>query len=228
MSSLGNVLVVLGSGPGIGLATAKLFSKNRAFAKIAMVSRNPERLAQEAEEVKAAGGGNVEVTAYPTDLGNIAQLRKTLAQIEQLGPVGTIFYNAARINPTEVLSTSVDELEEDFRITNSGLYVTAQWGIPLLQKSGHHEPAFLVTNTFLVESPLPFLLSLSAVKASQQNMVQNLHALFGGDIHFALFKILGVVSPDTPSCNPDNIAKTIVRTAEQVKGTWELMVEIPA
>ncbi|KAK4553152.1 hypothetical protein LTR86_009682 [Recurvomyces mirabilis] len=228
MSPLGNVLVVLGSGPGVGLATAKLFSKHRTFAKIAVVSRNPERLAKEAEEVEVAGGGKVEVVAYPTDLGNIAQLRKTLARIEQLGPVSTIFYNAARINPTEALATSVDELEEDFRITNSGLYVTAQWGIPLLQKSGHHEPAFLVTNTFLVESPLPILLSLSAVKASHQNMVQNLHATFGKDIHFALFKILGIVSPDAPSCNPDNIAKTIVRATEQVKRTWELMVEIPA
>ena len=95
MSSPGYVLVVLGSGPGIGLATAKLFSKHRAFAKIAMVSRNQSRLAQEAEEVKAAGDGNVEVVAYPADLGNMAQLRQTLSQIEQLGAIGAIFYDVS-------------------------------------------------------------------------------------------------------------------------------------
>ena len=95
MSSLGQVLVILGSGPGIGSATARLFAKQHSFAKIAMVSRNHIRLAAEVEEVKSAGAGKVEVNAYPTDLGNISQLRNTLAKIEKLGPMGSIFYNAS-------------------------------------------------------------------------------------------------------------------------------------
>jgi hypothetical protein len=106
--------------------------------------------------------------------------------------------------------------------------VTAQWAIPLLQESGLDNPSFLVTNTFLVEKPLPFLLSLSSVKGAQQTMVQTFHEAFGTDIHFGLIKVLGVVSPDAPSCNPDNIGQIIVGLAEQEKSKWELVVNVPA
>ena len=41
-----------------------------------------------------------------------------LPQVEKLGPLGLVYHNAARINPTEVLATSVEEIEEDFRVSS--------------------------------------------------------------------------------------------------------------
>lgn len=46
------ILVVLGSGPGIGLTTAKHFAKKH-FSKIVLLSRNSERLEKEKREVEA-------------------------------------------------------------------------------------------------------------------------------------------------------------------------------
>ncbi|KAI7377563.1 hypothetical protein KC336_g19528, partial [Hortaea werneckii] len=207
MSSTGHVLVILGSGPGIGSAAAKEFAATGSFSKIVMVSREEARLHKESELVKEAAASNVEVVSITCDLGDLAALKKVLGEIEDVGPLGGIFFNAARINIVDALTASVDELEEDFRTTNLALYVTAQYAIPLLLKSHFNKPIFFVTGTWLVEKPLPALLSLSAVKASQQNMIMSLHEAFGKDIHFGLIKVMGVVKPDAKGTNPTNIAR---------------------
>jgi NAD(P)-dependent dehydrogenase (short-subunit alcohol dehydrogenase family) len=93
--SSSHVLAVFGSGPGIGSATAKLFAKSGRYSKIAMISRDPSRLDQEAAAVREAGGNSVDVTSFPTDLSNIDQLRKTLQEIGKLGTLGSVFYNVS-------------------------------------------------------------------------------------------------------------------------------------
>lgn len=110
-------LIVLGSGPGIGISVAKLFAQKH-FSKIALVSRNTERLQSDKEEVAAAAkdaGKTAQVAVYTTDLNDFDALRKTLNEIEKLG-IGAVFYNAARIRPSDILTMSVEELEEDFRV----------------------------------------------------------------------------------------------------------------
>lgn len=196
MGSTSPLLLVLGSGPDIGSSTARQFARKGFFSKIALASRDAGRLESEAEEVRKAGGQEVEVSTFQTDLSDMKSLKSTLEDVEKLGPLGCVFYNGARIKITDILTTPVEELEEDYRVgaacaviscsnltrcqmTNVGLYVKAQWAIPLLQRTGHDKPSFIVTNTFLTAKPLPVLLSLSASKAAQHNMVRNLHEAFG-------------------------------------------------
>lgn len=114
-------LVVFGSGPGIGSAVAKLFAQ-RHFERIALCARSAEHLASEKIEVQDAAkkvGRNAQVSTFPTDLSDFESLRKTLKEIEKLGPLGCVYHNAARINPTEALTTSVEEIEEDFKVCRS-------------------------------------------------------------------------------------------------------------
>jgi NAD(P)-dependent dehydrogenase (short-subunit alcohol dehydrogenase family) len=89
-----SVLVVLGSGPGIGIATAKRFAETKQVEERALVSRNAERLNAERKEVEKH---RVEAIAYPTDLNDFSALRKTLSRIERLGRISCVFFNAARI-----------------------------------------------------------------------------------------------------------------------------------
>lgn len=116
MSSTKPVLLVLGSGPGIGVSTAKSFARKNHFSTIVLVSRNGPRLAQEKTEVEAEGQGNIKVVTYTTDLANVDQLRKTLSEVENLGTVGCILFNAATVRMSEILTTSVEEIEDDFRV----------------------------------------------------------------------------------------------------------------
>ena len=57
---------------------------------------------------------------------------------------------------------------------------------------------------------MPELLCLSAVKASQQNMVHSLRNAFGSQIHIAGIKVCGQVSVEEPHLNPDKIAEQVV------------------
>lgn len=102
------VLPVLDSGPGIGVSTAKRFAE-RHFMKIALISRNAERLEVDKKDVEAAAreaGKEVDVYTLPTNIGDLEQLRKTLVKVEELGPLGCAFYNAARIQPSDILTTA--------------------------------------------------------------------------------------------------------------------------
>ncbi|KAM3424603.1 hypothetical protein BST61_g6593 [Cercospora zeina] len=137
---MASILVVLGSGPGIGLTTAKLFAKKH-FSKIVLLARNSERLEKEKREVEDVAketGKEIDVTTISVDLANFNQLREAFALIEKLGQVSTVFFNAARINPSEPLTAPVEELIEDLHIATGAFYITAQCSSTVLDR--HLEP----------------------------------------------------------------------------------------
>lgn len=77
-----------------------------------------------------------------------------------------------------------------------------------------------MTSSALPEDPIPVLLSLSAVKASQQNIVHSLRAVFGNDVHIGVIKVAGQVSPNEENLNPANIAKQTIAFYERPKEQW--------
>ncbi|KAK3049828.1 hypothetical protein LTR09_009004 [Extremus antarcticus] len=226
-----STFVIFGSGlqrPGIGVSVAKAFGEKH-FVRIVLCGRNAERLETDRTQVVEAAkqvGRAVGVIAVPVDLSNRESLREALEKIGSFGVLGCVYHNAARINPVEPLSVSAEEIEEDFKTGNLALYIIAQWAIPLLKSGGHPSPSFFVTNSLLPEEPIPYLLSLSMSKASQQNMMVSLEAAFGKDIHFGLIKVGGIVAPENKYLNPTNIAKQAVQLFEQEKGAWKLQVII--
>ena len=83
----GKTLVVLGSGPGIGVAVARNFAV-RSFSHIALVSRNAARLKEDQDQVYDAiqeRGYSCQVRVWTCDLSDLTQLRATLAEIEVFG-----------------------------------------------------------------------------------------------------------------------------------------------
>jgi hypothetical protein len=106
------------------------------------------------------------------------------------------------------------------------LYIIAQWAIPLLKTSGHPTPAFFATGSFLPETPIAALLSLSMAKASQQNIMLSLNSAFGEDIHFGVIKVNGLVAPENKNLNPTYIAAKAVTLFEQQKGSWDFTTSI--
>ncbi|KAF2162660.1 hypothetical protein M409DRAFT_26898 [Zasmidium cellare ATCC 36951] len=214
------ILLLLGSGPGIGLHTALAFARTPHFHTIVLVSRNATRLAKEKVLVEEASKNQTHVVTFATDLADFDQLRGMLGEVEKLGTLGCVVFNAARIQFGEVLGTGVGEVEEDFRITTLALYLTAQWCIPFLRNSGLASPSLIVTNSHLPEQPIPQLLSLSAVKASQQNVVHSLRAAFGEEVHVGVVKMSGLVREEAERLNPRAIAEEIVGFYERGREGW--------
>ena len=119
--SSSRLFVVVGSGPGIGVATAAKFA-SKGF-NVALLSRNADRLQEDAAKVKQAGKGDVKVQTFTADASDHVALKKTLENVQQaMGPPEVVLYNVARIAPAVIGDTEPEYLLEDFKVKTSLTY----------------------------------------------------------------------------------------------------------
>ena len=225
----GKTLVVLGSGPGIGVGVASTFSV-RGFTHIALVSRDDARLKKDQDTVLDAiqeRGYSCQVRSWPCDLTDFDQLAKILGEIEKFGQLECVLFNAARVAGQPPLDETIEQIEKDFRLTNIALYKVAEWAIPLLRQAGSdNSPSLFVTSTTLLyKEPVPDLVSLSMVKSAQRALVLSLNAKYE-DVHIALLSIGGVVSPEATNLSPENIAQKCWEFYKQPRTNWKKEMEI--
>jgi NAD(P)-dependent dehydrogenase (short-subunit alcohol dehydrogenase family) len=88
----GKVVVVTGASSGIGHATAVMMA--RAGAKVILVARGVEKLAESLDEIKAMGG---KAWSYPCDVSDLAACDSLIDQImEDHGAIDVLVNNAGR------------------------------------------------------------------------------------------------------------------------------------
>lgn len=115
----GKTLLILGSGPGIGVAIASNFSV-RGFTHIALVSRDSTRLAKDQDTVLDAiqeRGYSCQVKTWTCDLADFAALERVLGEVEGFGEVEVVVFNAARVAGKGPLEEGVESIEGDFRVS---------------------------------------------------------------------------------------------------------------
>jgi len=226
--SKNKVVVILGSGPGIGVATGSLFA-SKGF-DVALLSRNAERLDQDVARVRKVNS-DVKVQAYPVDLGDHNALALVLGKVEaDLGPPEVVYYNAARVAPSKIGQTGPDFVLEDFKSMTLGLWVAASWALPHLTaaagKSDTH-PSLLFTNSGLWDRPIADFASLSLQKAAQYNMLLSYkQQVEPKGVHVAGVNIGGLVSDEDPVLNPNNIAQKLFELYRQDKSNWQWEVKV--
>ncbi|KAI0432241.1 hypothetical protein F5Y09DRAFT_339899 [Xylaria sp. FL1042] len=158
-------LVLVGVGPGIGRSVACLFASKR-YNNITLISRRAEQLKIEQAEVEVAARPRpVKVRTYAVDVADSGALSDALVDAETaFGKPECVYFNAARVIPSQLLNHDVKEIEYDFRLTVSALYVTAQWAMPSLQDLAKvdtsAQPALVVTGGVLHVEPDPKLFAL--------------------------------------------------------------------
>lgn len=111
-------LVVVGSGPGIGVHVAAAFASH-GFEKIILLSRNAARLIQDAESVKEKSGSDASIHTVPTEIANTEELKKSLAEVDKVledTPLECVLFNAARVAPSKLLDFPVNEIEFDLNV----------------------------------------------------------------------------------------------------------------
>lgn len=84
----------------------------------------------------------------------------------------------------------------------------------------------MITNAMLYQERLPFVFSLSLVKAAQRSLTISLHATFGKEVKTALVTIAGELKPDKPGMSPSFIAERIWELHMQPKDQWTRDLEI--
>lgn len=117
MASNSKTIIVIGSGPGNGRAVTTLFAKKR-YKNVALIARRPEQLNLDQKAVEEAVGDAVTVKTYAVDVVDSDALLKALDEIDaQFGKPECIFYNAARVLPSRLLTHDVKDIEYDFKVS---------------------------------------------------------------------------------------------------------------
>ena len=113
-------LLLFGAGPGIGDNVAATFASKGNIDHVILLGRNTDRLQNEDAPFVQRAASNVKVDTLHADLSDLESIPKVLGQLAHLTEgedIEVIYYNAARIKPSDpVLSVDVQELEEDFRV----------------------------------------------------------------------------------------------------------------
>jgi NAD(P)-dependent dehydrogenase (short-subunit alcohol dehydrogenase family) len=129
----GRVALVTGAGSGIGKAAALLLASEGA--KVAALSRTEEELRKTVDEIEAAGGEGMVITA---DTSSPEQMESAVRRIvERWDRIDIVFANAG-VNgvwaPIEELDP--EEWDKTVGINLKGTFLTLKYTVPYLKKRG--------------------------------------------------------------------------------------------
>ncbi len=194
------VCVVVGAGPGVGLAVARRFG--REGFRVALLARSAETLERAQAELAQEG---LVARSYPADAGDLAGLAAALAQVAvEIGPPAVLVYNAVAFTPGPLSTLSPAALLDGLRVSAAGALAAAQAVLPAMRAQG--SGTLLFTGGGASAGPIPNLTSLSLGKAALRMLALGLaQELAGSDIRVGLITIYGGVAPGTPF-DPDRIA----------------------
>jgi NAD(P)-dependent dehydrogenase (short-subunit alcohol dehydrogenase family) len=115
------VCLVTGAGSGIGFACAKMMAE--AGATVAMVGRNPEKIAKAAELLKDAG----EVHAYALDVSQVAQIAPVIEKIRaELGEIDYLIQAAGIMDGCPAVELTEERWDRIMNTNAKGLFFLMQ------------------------------------------------------------------------------------------------------
>lgn len=153
------VVVITGSGSGIGRASAREFAKEGARVVVADVNAAAAR--ETADLIKAAGGIAL---AVETDVASPASVENLVrATLKEFPEVHCLFNNAAiQVNKT-VEDTTVEEWNREIAVNLGGFFLCSKYFIPHLRRTRGSIVNMSSVNGFFVE---PMCAGYCATKAA--------------------------------------------------------------
>ena len=156
------VCVVIGVGPGLGLACVRKWASQGYH--VAMICRNAGKLAS----VETASS----VKAFSADVTDPEGLTAVLKQVEAaMGEVDTVVYNCGMAVWANYLSVTHEKLDMSFKTQVGGLLTVAQHLGPKMAKRG--QGCIAVTGAPAALRGRPMTPAFAASKAAQRMMVRH-------------------------------------------------------
>jgi len=211
-------LLLIGMGPGNGLAIARRFG--REGFHILMVARSEEKLTAFSAELAAEG---IRSTGYAADISDESAFGALLTRIAaEHSDIGILHYNASAFNPAKPSEISIPVFEKDLRINLIAAVMAVQAVFPQMKKRG--SGAILFTGGGTAFHAPPQLASLAIGKAALRSLAFTLAAECRPlGIHAATITIDGMVKAGT-RFDPDLIADEFWRLYRQPAAEWETEV----
>lgn len=202
--------VIVGAGPGIGLAVARRF--HQGGLRVAMVSRPGDPLGQ----FQAACSG----LALGADLARAGALEQALRAIAAWGGAPEVLvYNASAGTPGPAAELDPAQLLAGFQVSVGAALAAAQWALPAMRRAGHG--TLLFTGGGLALGPKPGLAAASLGKAALRSLALSLASELAPEgIHAATVTVRGFVQPAT-ALSPDRVAQAFWELHTQERDQWE-------
>ena len=226
------VVVVLGVGPGLGVAVARRFARE-GFA-IGLMARGKESLSVARDEVEGAGGTAFAVQTDATDAASVARAFDEVR--EGLGDPEVFVYNAGAFQMGGILELTPEQFDECFRVNCSGAFYGAQQVLPTMveRESG----TIIFTGATAALRGSANFAALATGKFGLRALAQSMAREFGPrGIHVAHVVIDGQINtpqlretqPDREehtTLSPDAIAETYWQLHNQDPTAWTLELDL--
>jgi short-subunit dehydrogenase len=210
----GRHLLLVGAGPGLGLAVARRFAAGGY--RVTLVARSAGGLRDLAA---ALAGTGAEISTIAADAGDPDGLGARMRELYAgNGAPGVIVYNAVMGAPDRLLSSTAAHLQAAYAVDVIGAVVVAQAAAPALRAAG--SGTILVTGGGFADHPVPALATVSLGKAALRSAATMLAADLGPDgIRVATLTIAGQIAAGT-SFDPERIAERYWEVVH-ADGPWQ-------
>jgi short-subunit dehydrogenase len=194
-------LLLVGAGPGLGLAVAHRFAAGGYG--VTRVARSAERLGELARSLDDTGA---EINTVEADASSPEDLRARITELyADEGAPGVVIYNAVLGSPDQLLSSTVTHLQEAYAVDVIGAIVVAQEAAPAMKAAGFG--TMIVTGGGFADHPIPALATVSLGKAALRSAATMLGVDLGPDgIRVATLTIAGQIVAGT-AFDPARIAE---------------------
>lgn len=180
----------IGTGPGMGLATAERFAKE-GF-RVVVSARDRGKIQKIADELGAKG---LTAEARTVDASDPASVAALVAGVErEFGDIDVVHYNAASMRKATLGGQPSETFNTDLAVNIGGAQAAAQAAAPAMLRKG--TGTILLTGGGFALQPSPDYLSLSIGKAGIRALAQGLFDDFKAQgVHVATVTVAGFVTP---------------------------------
>jgi short-subunit dehydrogenase len=207
-------LLLVGAGPGLGMAVARRFAVGGY--RVTLVARSTDGLGDLAGRLSATGAKIGTIKADASDPDALGARMTELYREE--GAPGVIIYNAVMGAPDQLLTSSVAHLQAAYAVDVIGAIVVAQVAAPAMKAAGFG--TMIATGGGFADHPIPALATISLGKAALRSAATMLGADLEPDgIRVATLTIAGQIIADT-AFDPERIAERFWDVV-QSDGPWQ-------
>jgi short-subunit dehydrogenase len=207
-------LLLVGAGPGLGMAVARRFATGGY--RVTLVARSTDGLADLADSLRETGA---KIDTIAADASDPEALGARMAELynEQNAP-GLIIYNAVMGAPDKLLSSSVEHLQAAYAVDVISAIVLTQVAAPAMRASG--SGTIMVTGGGFADHPIAALATVSLGKAALRSAATMLGDDLQSDgVRVATLTIAGQIVAGT-AFDPENIAKRYWEVVHS-DGPWQ-------
>jgi short-subunit dehydrogenase len=214
-------LLVIGAGPGISAATARVLGKD-GYA-VSLVARRQGALAELQAALRHDG---IRVEDASAEAGNARELTVAVdALIDEHGPVDVLLYNVSAGREGAVADVSGDELLADLAAGVAGLQTAVRAVLPGMRERG--SGTILATGGGSADRPVVTMATLGVQKAALRALVEvQAKALAPEGIHVATVMVRGFVGEQIPPERVAAVYRELVAETAGPQENWRTVVDL--